>query len=112
MIEFVKGLGSFFADGALVFATLFVISYGFFFAWYKTSSGRAIMAFVGSLVALSASSWIYRTFGEFPGYEWVRAIIYGFVFFAAGGLLISLWRTWLNTPIDGVEHRDWMKERG
>lgn len=96
-------IGTWFGNIALALALLFVLSYAMFFKWWTRPAGRSIMAFVSVVVALSSLGWFSRMLGDSLVYDWLRVIIYGFAMVASGGLLLTLWSTWVKQPPDGLE---------
>jgi hypothetical protein len=67
---------------------LFVLLYGFLAPWWETSTGRNVMAVMGSVaLAFSYFSWAIAVGGIPPGFDAVRALLFLGIAAAIG------WRT-------------------
>lgn len=77
--------------GALVFVCL----YGFFLNWRETPAGRAILAFVVSLIGVLALVVTAKlTGGDYPLRDVLRLVIYGGVFVTSWRLVVVLVQAW------------------
>lgn len=90
--DVVNAIADTFANLAWVGAIVFVFSYGVFFRWTEKPAGRSIMAFAAAVVAFSSLSLLGRNVEKDLTYEYIRLFIFIFVFSAAWGMVIVLWR--------------------
>lgn len=79
---------------ALLGAIVFLVSYVVFFNWRKTQPGRALVYFIGALVAWGAQSMFARLNPDYPGRPWARILVYALIASAMWGLVVTLWRNW------------------
>jgi hypothetical protein len=70
---------------AFLGAVAFVVIYASFANWRETAPGRALMYWVASFGLLILMNTIHLATGRYPGIEFVRIAIYGFLF-------VSVWR--------------------
>lgn len=89
---------------SIIATSVFIVSYGVFFAWRKTPAGKSLM-----YVALSLLAWEIQTFAsrldpDYTGRALIRVIVYALVAFTVWRLVVTLWRSWKHTPFE-VEPR-------
>jgi hypothetical protein len=70
---------------AFVGAVLFVVVYATWANWRATAPGRALMYWVAAFALLILMNTIHLATGRYPGIEFVRITVYGF-------LLATIWR--------------------
>lgn len=76
--------------GLLVFA----VSYAGFFAWRKTAAGRSLLYLVLSMLALAAQVLASLINPNYPGRDWIRAVVYTAIAAAVWRLVFTLWKSW------------------
>jgi hypothetical protein len=78
---------------------VFAASYAAFFNWRRNPAGRAVMGLVLMLIIILGYNFTYALVGpDVPGREWIRIAIYGAFCLAAGRMVLTLWRSWGDTP--------------
>ena len=96
--------------GAAIGTFVFGVSYAFFFRWWKTPAGRALLAFVTSLILVTVLNMVGLLLGpEYAGREVVRIGIYSMVFASSWWMVFVLWhssRKNAGTPKLDIEPRE------
>lgn len=89
---------------AAAFAVLaFIVSYAGFFRWRKNPAGRALMQF---LIALDLVLWLnglaVHLGPDYFGREWIRLVVYLYLFINTIRMLTVLWRQLGNGAVTGT----------
>ena len=96
--------------GAAVGTLVFGVSYAFWFRWWKTPAGRALLAFVTSLILVFLLNMLGMFLGpEYEGRELVRIGFYSTVFASSWWMVFVLWhssRKNAGTPSLDIEPRE------
>lgn len=85
---------------ASVGALVFVVSYASFFAWRRTTAGRAVMYVFLALLSVALLAFLGRWVGpDYWGRELARPLVWWAVALAVARLVWVLWSNWrASTP--------------
>lgn len=90
---------------------MFAITYANNSDWKKTRPGRALMYMVTAMIGVLAMAFAHLITGPYPGMEFVRLGVYGYMTFSVFNILAALYKSLRVNPFwfIGIKRRG--KER-
>ena len=77
----------------LVGLIMFAITYANNSDWKKTKPGRALMYMVTAMIGVLGMAFFHLITGAYPGQEFVRVGIYGYMTFSVFNILATLYKS-------------------